>query len=101
MLVLDDLLIHQIMKGYLIKLIKKDVFEIFVKTLTGKTLDLYISHNDTIGYVKYLVQIQEGILPQDQRLIYAGKQLEDNRTFNDYNIGKEATLHFVLRLRGG
>ena len=101
MLDLDNLLIHQIMKGDLIKLIKKDVFEIFVKTLTGKTLDLYISHNDTIGYVKYLVQIQEGILPQDQRLIYAGKQLEDNRTIGDYNIEKESTLHLVLRLRGG
>ena len=101
MLVLDDLLIHQIMKGDLIKLIKKDVFEIFVKTLTGKTLDLYISHNDTIGYVKYLVQIQEGILPQDQRLIYAGKQLEDNRTIGDYTIEKESTLHLALRLRGG
>jgi hypothetical protein len=101
MLDLDNLLIHQIMKGDLIKLIKKDVFEIFVKTLTGKTLDLYVSHNDTIGYVKYLVQIQEGILAQDQRLIYAGKQLEDNRTIGDYNIEKESTLHLVLRLRGG
>ncbi len=101
MLDLDNLLIHQIMKEDLIKLIKKDVFEIFVKTLTGKTLDLYVSHNDTIGYVKYLVQIQEGILPQDQRLNYAGKQLEDNRTIGDYNIEKESTLHLVLRLRGG
>ena len=49
MLDLDDLLIHQIMKGNWIKLIKKDVFQVFVKTLTGKTLDLYVSHNDTIG----------------------------------------------------
>ena len=101
MLDLDNLLIHQIMKGDLIKLIKKDVFQIFVRTLTGKTLSLYVSHNDTIGYVKILVQIQTGILPEEQRIIYFGKQLEDNRTIGDYNIQKESCLHLVLSLRGG
>ena len=101
MLDLDNLLIHQIMKGDLIKLIKKDVFQIFVKTLTGKTIYLYNSNNDTIGYLKFLIQIQEGIPPKDQRLIYAGKQLKDNRTISDYTIEKESTLHLALRLRGG
>ena len=101
MLDLDDLLIHQIMKGDWIKLIKKDVFQVFVKTLTGKTLCLYVSNNDTIVDLKILIQIQEGILPEVQRLIYAGEQLEDNITIGDYNIHEESTLHLVLRLRGG
>ena len=101
MLALDNLLINQITKGDLIKLIKKDVFMIFIKTLTGKTLVLYVAQKDTIAYVKFLVQIQEGIPPEEQRIVFAGKQLEDNRTIGDYNIEKENTLHLVLRIRGG
>lgn len=71
---------------------------IFIKTLTGKTITVETELSDTVLAVKQKVQKQEGIPPEQQRLLFTGKQLEDDRTLADYAVKDNSVLHLVLRL---
>lgn len=75
--------------------------QLFVKTLTGKTVSIEVEEGESIEDVKAKIAEKEGIPPEQQRLIFGGQQLQDAKTLDDYNVGDDATLHLVLRLRGG
>ncbi|GAA5956916.1 hypothetical protein JCM3765_006639 [Sporobolomyces pararoseus] len=75
--------------------------QIFVKSLTGSTLAFSVEQTDSVSAIKSQIAAREGVAPEDQRLLFAGKQLEEGLTLADYDIQKESTLDLCLRLLGG
>lgn len=74
--------------------------QLFVKTLTGKTVSIEVEEGESIEDVKAKIAEKEGIPAEQQRLIFGGQQLQDAKTIDDYDVGDDATLHLVLRLVG-
>lgn len=75
--------------------------QVFLKTLTGKTITLEISPSDLVQDVKAQIEKREGVPAEEQRLVFAAKHLEDGHLVSEYDIKKDSTLHLVLNLRGG
>ena len=90
----DDYQLHSVMR-------LRGGMCIFVKTLTGKTITIEVSPEEEVSKIKEKIKDKEGIPPHEQRLIYAGKQLEDKEKLSSYNIQRDSTLHLVIRLPGG
>jgi ubiquitin len=84
-----------------LNIVPRGGMQLFVKTLTGKTVSIEVEEGESIEDVKAKIAEKEGIPPEQQRLIFGGQQLQDSKTLDDYNVGDDATLHLVLRLRGG
>jgi ubiquitin len=76
-------------------------FQIFVKSITGQTRTIEVQNTDSIRSIKEKISEKEGVSADQQRLIFAGKNLEDDKQVQDYNIGKDSTVHLVLRVQGG
>jgi ubiquitin len=90
----DDATLHLVLR-------LRGGMQLFVKTLTGKTVSIEVEEGESIEDVKAKIAEKEGIPPEQQRLIFGGQQLQDAKTLDDYGVGDDATLHLVLRLRGG
>ncbi|VEU43009.1 unnamed protein product [Pseudo-nitzschia multistriata] len=90
----DDATLHLVLR-------LRGGMQLFVKTLTGKTVAIEVEEGESIEEVKAKIAEKEGIPPEQQRLIFGGQQLQDQKTLDDYDVGDDATLHLVLRLRGG
>ena len=75
--------------------------QIFVKTLTGDTITVWVHSSDTIDVIKNIIQCKEGVSLDQQQLSFAGRQLKDKRTVHSYSIGEGSTLQLVIKLKGG
>lgn len=81
--------------------LREGEFQLFIKSISGKTRTVNVTTNTTVADLKRQIQEKEGINPEEQRMIWAGKNLEDTKTMADYNLVSNSTIHLVLRVRGG